>query len=195
MRPQPKHVQGDQVSPRIKNTQKKVLFVSEQLAAPEEVLPYLTALMNDPEIMVYIVFRPYWDGFEVWLKKHHPEILERLGPDRVLRNGIREGIPLCDIAVGSHSTAVLEMLLELKPMVLFNTKKWGDYFEQKASQHGHLFFAENPTEFVYRIKNVHNVSISTLEEIREQFFGDLHKNGSEWVVVQVKRMLTGLQDV
>ncbi|QQR64931.1 hypothetical protein IPH92_05275 [Candidatus Kaiserbacteria bacterium] len=40
-----------------------VLLVSEQLAVPEEVLPYLKALIEDKGISLSIVFRPKWGDY------------------------------------------------------------------------------------------------------------------------------------
>ncbi len=166
----------------------KVLLVSEQLAVPEEVLPYLEALMKDAGISLYIVFRPYLDGFGTWLEKYHPDILEKIGEDHIFRNGIKEGIPVCDVIVGSHSTAVLEALLVLKPMVFFFTKKWGDYFDLKEYP-DRTFLAENPTELLEKVRISTNASVEVLQDLQKRFFGNPYQNGSKWAIEEIEKVL------
>jgi hypothetical protein len=152
----------------------RVLFVSEQLAVPEEVLPYLEALMNTKGISVYMKFRPYRDGFELWLRQYHREILSVIGEDKILRGGMQEAIAVCDMVVGSHSTAVLEALLVEKPMVFFATNKWGDYFSLKGYHSHYIFYAENK-----------NIPVEILNGLKKRFFGDPYQNGSKWVVSEL----------
>jgi len=167
----------------------KVLFVSEQLAVPEEVLPYLNALIEEKNVSVYLTFRPYRDGFEIWLKNNHPEILARFGADKILRNGINDAISKCDVVVGTHSTAVLEALFVLKPIVFFSTKKWGDYFNLKDYDLKYKFFAESLEELMDGVKRSRGIPVDTLKKLQERFFGDPHKNGSKWVVEQAEQVL------
>ncbi|MBU3940853.1 MAG: DEAD/DEAH box helicase, partial [Nanoarchaeota archaeon] len=61
-----------------KKEKPRVLFISEQLAASQEVLPYLLALLERKEFELYLKFRPYRDGFERWLKKNRPDILKKV---------------------------------------------------------------------------------------------------------------------
>lgn len=167
----------------------RLLFVSEQLAVPEEVLPYLIALMDKKDLSIYLTCRPYRDGFETWLRNNCPEILDKIGHNRILKNGIIDAISKCDMVVGSHSTAVLEALLDLKPMAFFLTKKWGDYFELKGYNENYKFFAENPSELIDRIRKSNEIPVEILESLRERFFGDPYKNGSKWVVDQAGEIL------
>lgn len=169
----------------------RVLFVSEQLAVPEEVLPYLTALMRAEGISVYIVFRPYRDGFQLWLEQHHPEILAELGETRIFRNGIKEGIPKCDVVVGSHSTAVLEALFALKPLVFFETNKWGDYFDLERYSSPFTFYAKSPEVLIDCVRRGKEIPAETLQDLLRRFFGDPYQNGSRWVVDQLASMLPG----
>jgi len=167
----------------------KILFVSEQLAIPEEVMPYLEALIDRKDVSVYLTFRPYRDTFETWLKANKPEILDRFGPDRILRDGINDAISKCDLVVGTMSTAVIEALYDLKPMLLFYTKKWGDYFDLENYSNKYKFYAENPEEFVNYIEKRIEIPASELKRLRERFFGDPYKNGSKWVVEEVESEL------
>jgi len=167
----------------------KVLFVSEQLSVPEEVLPYLSYLLKENGILVYLTFRPYRDGFEIWLKNNRPDILNMFCTEKILRNGITDAISKCDIVVGAHSTGVLEALCELKPMVFFSTKKWGDYYNLKEHNDKHSFFAESPEDLIEKIQNAKFVSKDILKNLRERYFGNPHKNGSKWVVEQSEQFL------
>ena len=161
---------------------KKVLFVSEQLAVPEEVLPYLKALIDSPGIDVYMTFRPYRDGFELWLRQHHPDVLDKIGEDHIVRSGIKDAITLCDMIVGTHSTAVLEALFEHKPIAFFATSKWGDYFNLQGFHSEYTFYAHTIDELIKVVQKSHEVPESVLMSLSERFFGDPYQNGSKWVV-------------
>lgn len=172
------------------NQQKiNVLLVSEIVAIPIEVLPYLNALINAEDFSVHIKFRAHQDSFEAWLKSNHPEILSKFSEDRIFKGSMQEAIALCDVVVGSQSTGVIEATLQQKPFVLFNTPKWGDYYSMTESDKTRCFFAENPEELIEKIKNAQSVSLGTLEDLREQYFGDPHKNGSAWVVDRIEELL------
>ena len=167
----------------------RVLFVSEQLAVPEEVFPYLELLLKEEDISVYLTFRSYRDGFEVWLKENHPETLETVGKSNILRDGINSAVDKCDVVVGTHSTAVLESLFNLKPFVFFHTKKWGDYFNLKGYSNAFKFYTESTEELIESIGESKNVSKETLKKLQNRFFGDPYKNGSKWVVEQAEQVL------
>ncbi len=159
----------------------KVLFMSEQLASPQEILPYLETMLDEESVDLYIKFRSYRDGFEDWLKNFRPDVLERLSVHRIERDSMNEAIEKCDVVVGSHTTGVLEAVLLLRPFVFFDTKKWGDYFEL-ASYDGGTFFAKDPAHLVKRVLESKEVSPQSILNLRERFFGDPYKNGSQWVV-------------
>lgn len=166
----------------------RVLFVSEQLAVPNEVMPYLEALLNEPDIKLTIIFRHYRDGFRNWLAERRPELLKR-GNVEIVEGEIQKAIGNSDVVVGSHSTAVLEALFQRRVPIFFQTRKWGDYFELKKYDEKHSFFAEDPNELIGRIKNIRFVPMDTIEDLRERYFGDPHKNGSAWVVDQISTSL------
>lgn len=165
-----------------------VLFVSEQLAPPEETLPYLQTLLDTNGINVYITFRPYRDGFEEWLKRNKIDILERIGEERVIRSGIHDAIERADVVVGAHSTGVLEALLQLKVPVYFRTQKWGDYYEFSIGGDS-PFFAETPDELIRKIKKADTIPIEERRRLQERYFGDPRENGSAWVVERALRAL------
>lgn len=172
--------------PELKKERPRVLLISEQLAVPQDIMPYFSALLEIKEFDFYLKFRPYRDGFEEWLKKHHPDILKRV---KTVRGTMQEAAALADIVVGSHSTAVLEALLQLKPFVLFRTQKWGDYFDIKNFQTQSCFFAENPEQLLDCIKNSLNTSKEELRQLQERFFGNPYQDGSKWVVEQAEKYL------
>lgn len=159
----------------------KVLFVSEQLAAPPEVLPFLLKLLEVDDFTISIKFRPYRDGFEVWLRKHRPDILEKV---KIFRGSPQQAAAQSDVVVGSHSSAVLEGLLQKKPIIFFWTNKWGDYFDLKDLGMEKRFFALNPEELVDYVRDSHNVPKDIIEKLQKRFFGDPSKNGGKWVVEQ-----------
>lgn len=158
----------------------KVLFVSEQLAAPSEVLPFLSKLLEDRDFTLYLKCRPYRDGFEQWLKKNRPDILEKV---TILRD-TQESISKSDVVVGSHSSVVLEGLLQLKPIVFFWTNKWGDYFGIKDLDKESRFFASSPEELVDYIKKSSDMPEDVIKQLQKRFFGNPDKNGGKWVVEQ-----------
>jgi len=168
----------------------KVVFIAEQLAVPEEVMPYLETLLDSSEIILYLKFRPYSDGFELWLKEKAPVIYEKiLDKAKVLRGSMEEAVGVGDVVVGSHSTAVLEAFLQLKPPVFFRTRKWGDYFSMKSLDSQGKFFAENPQELISRLKEAPQISREELAVLQKRFFGNPFQNGSAWVVDEVLKFL------
>jgi len=169
----------------LKNRPLKVLFVSEQLADPSEVMPYLLKLLEIKDFILSLKARPYRDGFEEWLKANRPEILKKV---RVFRD-TQQAISQSDVVVGSHSTVVLEALLQLKPLVFFWTNKWGDYFDIKSSGTKGRYFANNPEELVDYIRKSSEIPKEVLKQLQEQFFGDPHQNGGKWVVEQAMKYL------
>lgn len=166
----------------------RVLFVSEEMAVPREVLPYLHELLKQKNIELTIKFRPYRDGFEQWLLEHEPGILKQNNLT-IIKGSMQDAIRNADVTVGCQSTGVLESLLQLKVPIYFRTRKWGDYYNLKEYDKKHSFFAENPEELIEKIQNVRSVPINTLKDLRERYFGDPYQNGSKWVVEQAEKIL------
>lgn len=169
-----------------KERKTRVLFISEQVANPHEVMPFLRAVVAESGMECVIKFRPYRDGFEEWLKQNEPELLGRV---RGVTSSPAEAAAANDVVVGSYSTAVLEALLVLRPPVFFYTRKWGDYYELKGHDAKSSLFAETPDELVMKIREAIHISAPSLTELRERFFGDSSQNGSRWVVDQLQRFL------
>ncbi len=167
----------------------KVLFVPGELSIPSEVIPYLRTLMGMDDMSVYLTFRPYRDGFENWLRKNDPQIIESIGSEKILLGNIHDAISQCDVCVGSYSTAVLEALLQLKPAMLFHTNKWGDCLDLKSFKSQYTFYAETPSELITGIrKNIH-APREIIQALQNRYFGEPGKNGSAWVVDQLEDIL------
>lgn len=180
-------------SPNLTKGKTRVLFVSEEVAVPQEVLPYLYKLLVQDDLEVTLKFRPYRDGFEQWLLAHEPGILEHKNL-HIARGNMREAINNCDVVVGCYSTGVLEALLELKVPIYFQTKKWGDYYSLKEYDEKHTFFAEDVIQLLERIRNIQSVSKEMLRDLQERYFGDPYKNGSKWVVDEVEKLLPSREE-
>lgn len=172
-----------------KNGPIKVLFVSGQLSEPKEIIPYLTALLDVKDFSIYLTFRHYRDNFEKRLREVNPQIIKKFDSEKILRGDINEAISKCDIIVGSNSTAVLEALLQLKPLVFFNTAKWGDYFGARNFGLPYKFFAENSIELIKHIRQNVDIQDDILKELQKRFFGDPCQNGSKWVVDELEKIL------
>ncbi len=186
-------IQKTTATPRIVDSSRtekiKVLFVSEIVAVPEEVIPYLDALTAVPDFLVYIKFRTYNDAFETWLTHNRPDILRTLGIDRILKGTMQEAIVVCDVVVGSQSTGVIEATLQDKPFVFFNTKKWGDYFDMKSVDEPYHFFASSTEELIAYIRESKMIPTAVLKDFCTRFFGDPYQNGSMWVVEQLEKLM------
>lgn len=174
-------------SPKQNDGRLKVLYIAEELAFPEEVLPYILALLRNRDFELYFKFRPYRDNFELQLKENYPEVYKKiLETTTVFRGTMEEAISRCDAVVGSYSTAVLEALLQLKTPIFFQTNKWGDHFGFKSAGLD-SFFADNPRELMEGIKKSRKIAKEELKKLQGQFFGNPYRNGSKWLVEQLIR--------
>jgi len=91
-----------------------------------------------------------------------------------------------DVFIGSHSTAVIEASLLGKISILFNTYKFGDYFDMENILEGQSLLVRD-SELLYEhiIERVNNEHVlNTIEIIRNKFFGE-NKDGAQWVVEQL----------
>lgn len=167
----------------------KVLFVAEQLADPLEVMPFLRRLFEEKNLDVYLKFRSYEDGFEKWLERNEKELYNSVEKEKIFRGTMQEAIEKCDVVVGSHSTAVLESFLFLKPPIFFETKKWGDFFDIATSGIENIY-VYTPQELVGSIKKSVHISEEEIKELQNKFFGDPYKNGGKWVVEQVEAFIS-----
>ncbi len=167
----------------------RVLLVSEIVAVPSEIVPYLDALLQDTSLMVSIKFRQHNDSFETWLRANRPDILDTLGEERILKGDMLDAIESADVVVGTQSTGVIESTLQNKSFVLFHTRKWGDYFDMESFNSPYNFFAKTPEELIEYVQESRKIPVSVIEDLREKFFGDPYKNGSAWVVQKLTSYL------
>lgn len=166
----------------------RVLFVAEQLAVPQEVMPYLEKLLQNRDIDLAIKFRPYRDGFEEWLKAHRPDILA-IDTTRIFRGSVQDAVREHDVIIGSLSTAVLEGLLQYKVPIFFNTRKWGDCYDLQNTGVGQPFFAEDPDALIAKISQATTISKQEIQKLQDRFFGNPYRNGSAWAVEEVEKYL------
>ena len=152
-------------------------------------MPYLEAILANSEFECAIKFRPYRDGFEKWLLENRPDTFA-IKNLKIMRGAVQDAVAGSDVVVGTHSTAALEGLLQLKTPIFFYTKKWGDYFGLGDHPGNHPFFASNPQELVEKIRNVRLVSEVELKMLQTNYFGDPYKNGSKWAVEQLKNSIS-----
>ncbi len=166
----------------------RVLFMSEQRAVPEEVLPYLEALIAQGDIEVTMKFRPFRDGFEEWLKMHTPELLShpKLGN---VRGSMEHALAHADAVVGCHSTGILEGLLQSVVPIFLYTPKWGDYYGMGATQERSVLLARTLDELLARVRGARDIPPTLLQELREQYFGESGKDGSRWAVDLIEKKL------
>lgn len=168
----------------------RILFVSEQLAVPEEVMPYIAKLLQGGNFELHFKFRPYRDGFELWLIDNQPDVYkEILSKAKIFRGTMMEAISQSDVVVGSHSTAVLEGLLQLKPIVFFWTNKWGDYFDMKSLDETGRFFVRSPEALIERVLSNVDLGEEDIRIMQEKFFGNPYQNGSKWLVDELEKHL------
>ncbi|OHA91906.1 MAG: hypothetical protein A3J09_00130 [Candidatus Zambryskibacteria bacterium RIFCSPLOWO2_02_FULL_51_21] len=167
----------------------RVLFVSEQLAVPAEAGVYLEKLLEAKDVSVFISFRVDRDGFENWLKANRPDILAQIPSERIIRTGIMDALAQVDVAVGSHSTGVLEALYTMKCPIFYETSKWGDYFNLREHPSDYSFIVASPEALVEAVKAAPNIPQKELDRLKERFFGDPTRNGSKWVVDELEKNL------
>lgn len=165
----------------------RVLHVSDTIVDPREPLPYLRALVADPRLRVTIKARPMIkDRLVAYLRDHAPDVFSQV---EVVTGDIHQAITRSDVVVGCYSTAVLEGLLQLKPLVFFNTQRWGDYYEFQAIEAAHGFFAKSPEVAPECVRAVLQTPRETLEQLRDYFWGDPTRDGGKWLVDQIERLL------
>lgn len=169
-----------------KHDQLRIFIVSEAHLPVNELTPYLEKLIQRKNTEIIFKVRPFgtdqfWQAFSN--HKLHKEI-------QFLIN--REKTPDCfqsaDLVVGTHSTAVLEALALNKPILILNTKKWGDYFNlsEKFSPQICPFWVQTPDHLLERVEYVLNQRGSEIwRENFRLFFGE-NASGSEWVIKKIK---------
>ncbi len=180
--------QRDGTSKEEQNGRVKVLFVSELVAVPGEVMPYLNELINQRDIELTIKFRPHHDTFEEWLGRNEPQIL-KMQNVRIVNGGMHEAIQDADVVTGCQSTGVLEALIQNKVPVFFRTQKWGDYYSMTEEEDTQCLFAESPKELILKITQAKDIQDSLLDKLCTRYFGNPSENGSAWAVDQLEEIL------
>ncbi len=187
MRPLEPH-QNDGKAITSHNDRLRVLFVSELVAVPGEVMPYLHELMDQKDIELTIKFRPHHDTFEEWLSRNEPQILQ--SPSiRIVNGSMHEAIQESDVVTGCQSTGVLEALLQNKVPNFFRTQKWGDYYSMTEEEDTQCLFAESPEELILKLTQAKDIQDSLLVKLCARYFGNPSVNGSAWAVDQLEEII------
>ena len=150
-----------------------VLWISEPLIDPEQVIDYMSYLKNNYKLVIKkrpltndIFYAKLLDQFDEF---KHVEVIE---------GDIYDAIMSCDIIVGSHSTAVLDAVKLNKPFMLVNTKKWGNYFKVDE-----MFFIKNIQEIDEKISLINR---NYFNKIKEKYFGKDDDSGIDWIINKIK---------
>ena len=169
---------------KISKNKIKVLLISEPLISVFEIIPFIQCLLKHHDIEVAIKVRPMMikDIYYEEMLVKFPEIKNLKVYDGKIEDVGRD----FDVFIGSHSTAVIEASLLGKISILFNTDKFGDYFDMDNILEGQSLLVRD-SELLYehivdRVNNEH--SLNTIEIIRKRFFGE-NKDGAQWLVEQL----------
>ncbi|NUQ00845.1 MAG: hypothetical protein HUU35_13430, partial [Armatimonadetes bacterium] len=154
----------------------RVLWISEPLIHPSEVIDYLDAVRARHELVIKI--RPAnKDRFYSALLELRPDYAQTPAVD----GSIHEAVANADVVVGSHSTAVIEASLQETPFVLVATQQWGDYFEVADGVQPALYVT-TPADLLVSI-DAHGTAPDRgrIRQLRERFFGQPGASGTAWL--------------
>lgn len=153
---------------------KSVLWISEPLIDPEEVIGFIEYLHKNYSLV--IKKRPLTkDIFYNKLIQKYPECKNI----PTLDGDIFTAINQCSLVVGSHSTAVIDALQVNKPCLLVNTKKWGNYFNVDEN-----IFIKNTNELEPKISKLANFNF---EDLKLKYFGEDTDDGVQWVIKKMTK--------
>jgi len=161
----------------------KVLIISEPLVSVQEMLPFLSKIIECDDFEVGIKIRPMIkDCYYEELKRVYPKILECPKYDgKIFDDGEK-----FDVFIGSYSTAVIEASLMSKLSILIRTEKWEDYFGMTSLLDNFNLLIDSPenicSEIKHRVKN--EDKFNTINQIRTKFFGD-NKDGVDWIIKEL----------
>ena len=155
---------------------KKVLWISEPLVEPSEVISYMRYLKENYNLT--IKKRPYTnDKFYNNLITHFPEFKDVLSND----GDIYKAMQSFDLIIGSHSTGVLEASFLNKPLLFVDTPKWSNFFEVTDE-----FFVKNLDEFENKIQQS---TEQNFEKIKLQYFGRDEDYCVNWLIKKIENNL------
>jgi len=166
---------------RVSHNKIKILFITEPLINQKEVENILKNLLDVAYFEIHIKLRPM-------INNHHYDELEKLLPGvsklKKVYGKIDEIADEYDVFIGSHSTAVIEASLHNKISIVFQTQKFGDYFD--LSQLDKSYLIKNHKLIAKEVKRRVKLEkdIKSINKIRSHFFGS-NKNGAKWIVDKV----------
>ena len=159
----------------------RVLLISEPLTDPGEIVPFVEEISRSESMSISIKCRPERNDNIVPATRHLPNVALFTGT-------LTEAYGTCDVVLGSHSTAILEAAIALKPIVLLSTRKWGDYYDNKVDKIGE--FVGQPRDLTAAINSAVRTPLLELRRRRDRLWGDSQLNGAATVVDRLERILT-----
>lgn len=155
---------------------RRVLWISEPLVEPDEVIPYMRYLKENYDLT--IKKRPYTND------KFYNKLISRF-PDfkNVLTNDgdIYKAMQSFDLIIGSHSTGVLEASFLEIPLLFVDTTKWSNFFEVTDE-----FFVKDLGEIESKIQQSTN---QNFEKIKLKYFGRDEDYCVNWLIKKIEKDL------
>lgn len=158
----------------------KVLLISEPLTEPHEITPYVEKIIEEPSLKLSVKCRPDRTDNIIRQIKQHSDV-------DLLTGSLEEAYSRSDVVIGSRSTAVIEGMVAMKPIVLLNTRKWGDFFECEEGKFG--VFVKGPDQVVSGIRTAAGTPPEELKRRRQHIWGDMGMNGAVTTVDTIEKVL------
>ena len=160
--------------PRINNF--KILWISEPLAILEELYPYFKVINENFDLSIKIR-QNIKCSFYSSLTSLYPQTTDL----HTETGSMEESVINYDLVVGTHSTAVIESSLYNIPFLLFQSNKWGNYFDLNKDEKA-VFFVESLSVLNERITFIQNNNVcAKLEEVKSKFFGRRKVSRLNWL--------------
>lgn len=165
----------------------RVLWIEEPHLPISQCLPFLMVLINSADIDLTVKLRPV----DVGQRSEYLSRLESQGVSvsalPIVTGDIFSALDNADVVVASHSTVVLDALSMNVAVALFQTKKWGDYFDLEDLEIGSSLIAETPAELRSLILKPNKVAQVLF---KEHYLSNGVNDGAKWAVSK----LTGYID-
>jgi hypothetical protein len=159
----------------------QILLISEPNVPPSQVMPYVEAIIDNPQYEVTLKVRPSGaDPYHDSLKKNFPKLYSKLN---ISSQNIALAFPMADLVIGSYSTAVIEAGLFQCPFLFLNTQKWGDYFKLTEEKKYGSLFIHDPSQFIKAIdESLKLQDFSIYDSLINDFFSP--SNGANWLFLK-----------
>lgn len=171
----------DKIGLKVNGAKKKVLWIEEPHLPMKQFLAYFRYLAECNEIELLIKLRPYDIGQRSTFldQLRSAGLLKNITDSSIVSGDIFETLPHVDIVVASHSTVILDALAWNVKVALFETKKWGDYFDLKNLAIDRKLLAQNPSQLLAII-------LAPAEQAQQLFkthyIDQENRDGADWAV-------------